>query len=165
MNVKYYNKKLLNKDRFQMVKSLVHFVSNKRLSKRMMNTLEINIHFHDDYMKKHSKYGDCIWEDQHYRPKEFTINVDVAQKDANILNTIAHELVHVKQWCKGEMYELQLKRKCYKFNGKEVNTKDMDYWDLPWEIEAHGRSVGLVVQWTRTLDINKKKRDNLIIDC
>jgi hypothetical protein len=64
-----------------------------------------------------------------------------------VLNTIAHELTHVKQWAKGEMFEMQRQRKVYKFNKATVDTNNMDYWDLPWEIEAHGRSIGLIVQW------------------
>jgi hypothetical protein len=31
--------------------------------------------------------------------------------------------------------------------GKTINPKKVSYWDLPWEIEAHGREVGLFVRW------------------
>ena len=161
--IKFHNGKIVSRDRLEMFKSLSHFVLKKFFkTQKMRDSLEIHVHLHDDYFKKTDMYGDCIWEDQHFRPKEFTINVDVSQKDGLVLNTIAHELVHVKQWAKGEMYELQSIRNCYKYKGLKVDRKKLDYWDLPWEIEAHGHAIGLVVQWSRTLDINSKKRDSLL---
>lgn len=160
----WHNKKAVSRDQLEMFKSLSNFVLNKFFrTKAMRDSLEIHIHLQKNYFKETSMYGDCIWEDQHFRPKDFTINVDVSQKDNMILNTIAHELVHVKQWAKGEMYELQSKRKCYKYKGNEYNRDKMDYWDYPWEIEAHGHAIGLVVQWSRTLDLNSKKKDSLLI--
>lgn len=162
--IKFHNKKIVSRDKLEMYKSLSNFVINKFFkTKNMRDSLEIHIHLHNDYFKKNDLYGDCIWEDQHFRPKEFTINVDVSQKDSMVLNTIAHELVHVKQWAKGEMYELQSQRNCYKYKGSKVDRKKLDYWDLPWEIEAHGHSVGLVVQWTRTFEMERRKKDRLIL--
>lgn len=161
--IKYHNKKLLDKPDMAMVQGLAHFICNKFFSKRLRDVLDINIHFHKNYQKETGMNGDCIWEDQHYRPREFTINIDASQKMNMVLNTLAHELVHVKQWAKGEMYELQSKRKCYKFKGTEYSRDDMDYWDYPWEIEAHGYAVGLVVQWTRTFEMTRKEKDKLIL--
>jgi hypothetical protein len=33
------------------------------------------------------------------------------------------------------------------WHGKRIDRKNMDYYDLPWEIEAYGREVGLFVRW------------------
>ena len=30
------------------------------------------------------------------------------------------------------------------------------YWDRPWEIEAHGREVGLFLQWVDKEGLQKK---------
>ena len=125
------------------IKSLCQFVFDKFFSKRLQNVLEVNINFSDSLFKEERVYGDCIWEDQHYKPREFTVRIDSSQKFKMVLNTIAHELVHVKQWAKGEMFELQRQRKVYRFNKQEYDIKKIDYWDLPWEIEAYGREKGL----------------------
>jgi hypothetical protein len=31
--------------------------------------------------------------------------------------------------------------------GKTYNPEKTSYWDLPWEIEAHGRETGLFIRW------------------
>jgi hypothetical protein len=41
------------------------------------------------------------------------------------------------------------------FNKKKVDTTKVNYWDQPWEIEAHGRAIGLVVQWSQDRKINE----------
>jgi len=35
--------------------------------------------------------------------------------------------------------------------------EDPDYWDRPWEIEAHGREVGLFVRWAEKEDLAHKR--------
>ena len=104
-----------------------------------------------------------IWEreDEHYRPFDFTIQIDPDQKIQLLLNSLAHELVHVKQWAKGEFYQLQRETNVYKFNGQRWDTDKVDYWDTPWEIEAHGRAIGLVVQWAR---MNKLTHKQLVVE-
>ena len=59
-----------------------------------------------------------------------------------MLTVLAHEMVHVKQYAKGEMKDY-IRMKSVKFQGKIYNDEEMDYWDHPWEIEAHGREKGL----------------------
>ena len=41
--------------------------------------------------------------------------------------------------------------------GKTYNPKDVNYWDLPWEIEAHGREVGLFVRYCEENNLAKHK--------
>jgi hypothetical protein len=70
-------------------------------------------------------------------------------------------MIHVKQWAKGEYYELMYEPKVYKFNGKRVDSTKIDYWDRPWEIEANGRAIGLVVQWAKKNEIS---HEDLVFD-
>ena len=39
---------------------------------------------------------------------------------------------------------------------------DLDYWDYPWEIEAHGREPGLYYRFIKKLREDKKKKTNKI---
>jgi len=50
--------------------------------------------------------------------------------------------VHVKQYARRELHPVH-----DTWCGKTYNPKKVSYWDLPWEIEAHGREVGLFVRW------------------
>ena len=113
--------------------------------------------FKKGLFEKTNQYANCIWEDEHYRPFDFTIEIDPDQKIQLLLNSLAHELVHVKQWAKGEFYQLQRETNVYKFNGQRWDTDKVDYWDTPWEIEAHGRAIGLVVQWARINNLTHKQ--------
>ena len=48
----------------------------------------------------------------------------------NWLSTLAHEMVHVKQFAKGELDSALTQWKSNKYCG------NIDYWDQPWEKEA-----------------------------
>ena len=34
-----------------------------------------------------------------------------------------------------------------RWKGSDYTREATDYYDLPWEIEAHGRECGLFIQW------------------
>jgi hypothetical protein len=155
--IKFKNTKLVQKQDLAKLRSLGNFVLDKFFTKSRKDKLVIDIVFMKKLFQDHNTYASCIWEDNHYRPNEFTIHMDPDQKIQLLLNSLAHELVHVKQWAKGEYYELCNQPKVYKFNGKQVDTKKVDYWDTPWEIEAHGRAIGLVVQWVRKEKLTGQK--------
>lgn len=69
----------------------------------------------------------------------YTIEASKYQGAKTLISTLAHEMVHVKQFVNGE---LGYQKNLYKWNGI-VFPKDYDYYDAPWEIEAYGREVGL----------------------
>ena len=122
------------------ISSLVDFCT-KKLMPRMQN-LDITI----NVTKLDHAFGYCMAEDGERadRPREFTIDVARGLKLRDLLTTIAHEMVHVKQYARGELYQSARTAKM-RWQGKWVG--DMDYYDEPWEIEAHGREEGLFVRW------------------
>jgi hypothetical protein len=63
-----------------------------------------------------------------------------------MLETVAHEMVHVKQYARKELVDQDMDGVC--FLGKKINP-DVEYWDKPYEIEAHGREVGLFIRWAQ----------------
>ena len=128
-----------------MVYAATWFYAEKLMGKRLINNLEINIKLKRGLYKEDNTEGTAIWEDESYRPKEFTIELDCGVKIRNLLITLAHEMVHVKQWAKDEMYEYTTIGKV-RFMKKKYDMNDMDYWDYPWEIEAFGRQLGLFVR-------------------
>jgi len=155
--IKYYSYKYIDKEKLDLIKSLGDFILNKFFTKPKQNKLNIIVTFKKGLFDKTNQYANCVWEDEHYRPFDFTIQIDPDQKIQLLLNSLAHELVHVKQWAKGEFYQLQRERSVYKFNGQRWDTSKVDYWDTPWEIEAHGRAIGLVVMWARKNELTHKR--------
>jgi hypothetical protein len=159
--IEFENTKYVGKKSTKMLKSLAEFTLDKFFTKPKQDKLNILVEFEKDLFKNTNQFANCIWEDEPYRPFDFTIQIDPDQKIQLLLNSLAHELVHVKQWAKGEFYQLQRERSVYKFNGQRFDTEKIDYWDTPWEIEAHGRAIGLVVQWARK---NKLTGQNLVVE-
>lgn len=154
---KFRNTKLVSQEDLNFLKSLGYFIMDKFFTENKLSNMTINVIFKKDLYKNSKMYGNCIWEDQHHRPEEFTIEIEPNQKRQLLLNTLAHELVHVKQWAKGEYYQLQRESNVFKFNGQRIDADKVDYWDQPWEIEAHGRAIGLVVQWANKYELPAKK--------
>lgn len=159
--IKFYNTKKVKPKDLEKIKSLADFILEKFFTKPKRDKLDIRVRFKKGMFNSTNEYANCVWEDEHFKPEEFSIDMDPDQKLPLLLNSLAHELVHVKQWAKGEMYELQRERKVYKFCGQRYDTEKIDYWDTPWEIEAHGRAIGLVVLWARK---NKLTHENLVLE-
>lgn len=155
-NVFFHNTDLVSKKAHRYCDELSHFILNKFFQERRLRYIFVDVSFEKNLFKEYGQYGNCIWEDQHYKPNEFSIELEPNQPLPILLNSLAHELVHVKQWAKGEYYQTMKNRRVYKYNNKYYNVDKVDYWDQPWEIEAHGRAIGLMVQWNRTLPEDRR---------
>lgn len=114
------------------VESIAHYCISKLMPK--MRTLDIEIKLKTI---KEDAYGYCLSS----TAREFEIEIDKDLKLRRLLTTVAHEMVHVKQYARGEL------KGDYLWHGKTYHPKKVDYWDEPWEIEAHGRECGLFVRW------------------
>ena len=141
----------------ELAESMVVFCQKKLMPK--MYNLEINMH-----IKEFGKDENCgyAWpaDDAHVsRPREFNIEVNRNQKLRQMLETIAHEMVHVKQFARGELYE-STNKKAHRWQGIWMSNRSKnvkDYWDNPWEIEAFGRQLGLFIRWAEENDLSKYK--------
>ena len=123
-------------------------------SKRLRDNIMIDIH-----LKHHSNEGEAkLHEDTNrYRPRAFRIYLDHHRMETNemtgetrtdmewfveILKTLAHEIVHVKQYVMGELKSRDAGL-LYKGTNHEPDNL-MEYFELPYEIEAYGREKGLL---------------------
>ena len=136
------------------VTSLAHFC-HKMLMPRM-KTLEINIEFNED-MREDGDCGYCVPTEGYVRksPREFDIEINASKSLKTIMETIAHEMVHVKQYARNELRELSDSQ--FTWCGETVDGTKIDYFDLPWEIEAHGREAGLFRRWAEQEGRNNDK--------
>jgi len=110
-----------------------------------MRTLDITVKL----CKPQGAMGYCLETDN---DRTFEIELDKTQSMRNLLETLAHEMVHVKQYARRE---LNPRVDCWM--GKTYNPKKVSYWDLPWEIEAHGRETGLFVRYCEANKLGKQK--------
>jgi hypothetical protein len=115
------------------VESMVEFCINTLMPR--MKTLDITVRL----CTPKGAMGYCLELDN---KREFDIEIDRTQSMRKMLETLAHEMVHVKQFARRELHPAN-----DEWYGKTYNPKKVDYWDLPWEIEAHGRETGLFIRW------------------
>jgi len=148
-----------NKANRKLVERATWWYAEKLMGKRLMNGLEIHINLKRNLVTKEGCEGTAIWEGDYCdRPKEFTIELDLSYSIRDALITLAHELVHIKQWAKGEMYEY-IKSPSVRFHKTKFDLDDTNYWDYPWEIEAFGKQLGLFVRFCE--DIGIANRDDM----
>jgi len=135
-------------------KSLIKFC-HKKLMPRMKD-LEIDVIFVKD-KSKNADYGCCHAVDgpRVDRPRLFELEINSSKKLRLMLETIAHEMVHVKQHAQSTLY-YSPKRKQWRWDGNWYK-KEPNYWEQPWEIEAIGRTTGLFVLWCKEEKLSKKK--------
>ena len=124
-------------------------------SKRLRDNLTINIH-----LRHHSNEGEASLDSEtnRYRPRSFRIVLDHHRMEKNemtgeertdmewfveILKTLAHEIVHVKQYVMGELTWRDAGLLYKGINHEPDNL--MEYFELPYEVEAYGREKGLLV--------------------
>ena len=120
-------------------------------------TLDLDIQLKPTIFEQHSE-ALCYPTGEDYRPRDFCLEIDsrIWRRNSkrwkrrgardDFITTVAHEMVHVKQWVKNEMYEY-CKRDEVRFHSTKFNLSKIDYWDYPWEIEAFGRQLGLFVRF------------------
>jgi hypothetical protein len=138
------------------VASIVNFCITK-LMPRMKN-LDIVVRLKD--LSKSGVYGYCLADphseaERYDRPRVFELEIHSKMKLRKILETVAHEMVHVKQYARSELYQGTRVNK-HRWQGKWLD-KDPNYWDQPWEIEAHGREAGLFIRWAEANDLGNQK--------
>ena len=131
----------------KIVEQAAWYYAEKLMGKRLMAGLEININLKNNLLAKEGNEGSTIWEDTGYRSRDFTIELDTTVKIRNLLITLAHEMVQVKQWAKDEMYEYMNTMGLVRFKGEKIHLELTDYRDYPWEIEAYGKQLGLFVRF------------------
>lgn len=110
---------------------------------RIRNNCFTKIRF-DGTMKEFG-YANVEEYNSRKQPREFLIEIHPGLGARMILETLAHEMVHVKQYIMGETNdELSMWR------GDSIDYDSLDYWNHPWEIDAHGREGGLLVKFSHS---------------
>lgn len=158
MRVKVHARGIEDKLRIALSVMTNHAMEQLVPSKRLRNNISIDIR-----LKHHNQFGEAILIDEdgasRYRAREFDIILDHHRMKVDdygrirggtewgheILKTLGHELVHVKQYVTGELNwrEVGLTYKGVHYDPDNLR----EYFELPYEIEAFGRERGLLVSF------------------
>lgn len=119
------------------------------LMPRLSTKIDLELHIQDNLVRDEHMDAAVTWLEEPVRPRKFIMEVDAGLGLERMLEMLAHEMVHVKQFATGELVD-NPGSKTVKWLGKRVSLRDDDgYWTLPWEIEAYGRQPGLYARFCR----------------
>lgn len=88
--------------------------------------------------------GICVADEDRIKPKYFTIKLNPVSGD-NLIKSLAHEMVHIKQYVVGELYDMLDGTILWKdeiFRGQVAYAGDIETAP-PWEIEAYASEFDL----------------------
>jgi hypothetical protein len=136
-------------EKAQLIKAAKFFAA-KLMDPRMVQNLVIDLEIRADLDIE----GECVDEEGTRNPRWFTIGLK-KQDIEEMIKTLGHEMVHVKQHAKNELRSgimVATKgglRMTSRWMGTiwKPKTREDHYFDSPWEIEAYGREVGLYAKW------------------
>jgi len=136
------------KNERDLMHSLAHFCVKKLMPRKKY--LEVDITIKRNLEENDGLSAGVIDTDD---TNTFEMDIESSMTLRKKLLSVAHEMVHVKQFTRGELKHadtLTAKR----WLGKTYN--ESNYWDCPWEIEAYGRELGLFTMWVEKFDIKGK---------
>lgn len=112
------------------------FYASELMSKKVLENVYLRIKFSDKIAA--FGYAEIIGYNDSRKAREFEIELHSGIGARNILKTLAHEMTHIKQYVYSETNE-----SLTRWKGLRLNPDNIDYWEQPWEIEAHGMETGL----------------------
>ena len=105
-----------NKKQRELVSDVAYFCIDKLMPR--MKTLDVEIQINN---LKNNTAGYCMMADDN---RTFELEVNKKLDIVEMITTVCHEMVHVKQYARNEL-------------GINENHDDQNYFDLPYEKEAY----------------------------
>lgn len=152
MDITIIRKASFPKQNVEVLRDAAMFFGEILLGKRILNGIALDIDIDEHLDVK----GELVNEDGTKLSRRFRIVIQASLDIDEMLATLAHEMVHLKQHVRNEISFKKVR--VQRGRGKAVMTevrlwkgeewkpaKNEDaYFDAPWEIEAYGREGGLV---------------------
>ena len=93
-------------------------------------------------LKREGVNGYCDIVGEQYRPRQFLIELDTYMNEELYIQTLLHELTHLRQWVAGSL-RVRYGKLCY---SKEPVEK-YEYWHQPHEVEAREQEETLYLEY------------------
>lgn len=112
------------------------YAQNLIPSKRLRDNIHLTIKFNSKL--KVWAFASIEEYNASNKAREFMIEIHPWLGAAEIFKTLAHEMVHIKQFAYGETNET-----LSKWKGITIDSDAIDYYHHPWELEAYSLETGL----------------------
>jgi hypothetical protein len=126
----------------EIVEKTVHWCIKKLLPR--VRTLDIEVK-----LTKCDAYGYCLMTDNH---KTFELEIRKGMNLYDLISTVCHEMVHVKQYFRKEMDDESMRWKSRQL------PLEVEYMDRPWEKEAFRMEEKLAIECFKNIAINFAKK-------
>ncbi len=124
------------------IRDAVFFYLKKLLGNSMSQKITLDIVIEKDLLKTYEMYAAISPLEAETRPKHYELEIDSKLPKKQFLVSLAHEMIHLKQFAKDQMRDLESK-KMTRWLGQYYDEENLDYWSRPWEKEAHENEVSL----------------------
>jgi hypothetical protein len=121
----------------EVVENVVHWCIKKLMPR--VRTLDIEVK-----LTNCKAYGYCLMTDDH---KTFELEIRKGMNLYDLVSTICHEMVHVRQYYRKEMDN------SHRWKSRKVK-EDTSYHDQPWEKEAFRLEERLALECFKNLQVN-----------
>lgn len=113
-----------------LARSVVDFMIQQILPRHRTLNIEIIL---SNLMKESGVCGFC----NAFSSRDFLIEVDKTLDHYDIIETICHEMIHLKQHARKELKRYNYKNKSVLWKNKRYSIDEDEYSDFPWEKEAY----------------------------
>lgn len=129
-----------DKDFRPYVRRAVVFYGEKLMGKRLLDNLNLTVKFNP----KLTVWALASIEEYNAsnKAREFLIEIHPWIGASEIFKTLAHEMVHIKQFANGETNET-----LSKWKGMSIDSDKIEYYQHPWELEAYSLETGLFTKF------------------
>ena len=121
------------KSQRHLVQDVSYWAIYELMHGNMANNIEVDINI-TNLCEREKVVGMCSWSEDNIRPRVFEIEIDKDLDDRELIKTVCHEMVHVKQYAKGELRERYAPRHSLFWKSRRANGYKYD--NMPWELEA-----------------------------
>lgn len=135
----------------QLARLIARKVIPNLVGTRLYQKISLDIVIRKDLQKREQMYGSCDWLDHNERPKFYEIELDDQMSFKNTAITICHELIHLKQFAKGQLKDYGHSEKA-RWMQTIVNHERVKYHNLPWEKEAYALQNKVFIKMLKTAD-------------
>jgi hypothetical protein len=114
--------------------------------KRLSKNIYIEIRLIKDKLRKEGSLADIFCIDRPRNSRMFDFEIDNNLSYKSTICSIAHELIHARQFARGEL-SATFYPPYLRYKGEIINEDETRYFELPYEFEPHAREDDLYFQW------------------
>ena len=152
-----------NPDLAEKLISATKFISKELMSFKKLSTLKIKINVRKTTLGTRT-LGRVTHDSKFFAQKEFVIELHSNQSTSEMITTLAHELVHIKQGVSKEVvykFDKELNKLFVSWKGKDLGeVGQVPYRERPYEIEAFSKEQILADMFSIP-HLTKFKREEL----